>query len=106
MKKYIYICSFCFFLYSCKSNNKVQAGIYKNFKNFSTIHININHTYKFENSDTIFEGKWIINEPNEIGFKNWAIKKEAALDYRFAIISGKKIIFDLDNENNNYIYIP
>jgi hypothetical protein len=105
MKKYVYVCTLYFSLFSCKSNNKILIGRYKNLENFSTLQINLNHTYRFENSDTIFEGNWIIIEHNEIGFKNW-VTKEEALDYKFAIIGVKKIIFDLDNERNNFIYVP
>ena len=103
MIKYIWV--FILFLSSCKRDYKIEIGKYKKIGKNDFLYIYENKNYKVNNFDTTFEGKWSLIIPNEIGFKDWVTKNEGVLNYNFAFIGNKKIIFNLDNEEENYIFL-
>ena len=80
-------------------------GKYKNTKDFSYLYIYSNKTYKDIKSDSTFQGLWEFISPNEIGFKNWKDQTRGNLDYKFGIVKKNTIIFDLDDESNNYFLV-
>jgi hypothetical protein len=95
-------------LISCSQGTSDIAGPtlgkYKNEQDLY-LYIYANKSYKAIMPDTTFQGHWEFIAPNEIGFTNWKDEHRGNLDYKFAILKPNTIIFDLDNESNNYFLI-
>lgn len=94
--------------FSCNQNDNhtiiPDLGKYINRHDGSILFLYSDSTYKLIDGDTEFSDKWVFIAPSEIGFKNWQDEKSGKLNYNFGIVRKRKIIFDLDNETNNYVF--
>jgi|GEM_PF-4040725 len=86
-----------------KVDKNAIVGKYVNSYDYSILKIGSDSSYeridKFKNKTM---GKWYFIAPREIGFRNWTNTNREVIDLNVGILRKGKIIFNLDNNLDNY----